>query len=277
MITPSKIKSARNMSTNKTLVATVIAFSVLVSTSAYSETIETVKTKMTDKQLKKTDKDFLDKAFSQLSPLDRAQADNWRLSDKEWSRYKKLKSTSPRAVWTPNIDPITLLGTEARTDSERMKYAKLFNDLETSRTKDDIAFAFFQNKDIQKRAPEHNAFKSSREKRAIRKDKYLDNLARAESKQSEIEEFVVYVDLSKDCSGKCSQLLANKIETSVAHFYFINAKSDDELYQFLKEQSINGDKIKNGTYTLNYPETKPKPFKGAISIVTLGSIKNKGK
>lgn len=64
------------MRTNKTLVATVIAFSLLVSTSAYSAKIETVKTKMTNKQFKKADKDFLDKAFSQLSPIDRIQADN---------------------------------------------------------------------------------------------------------------------------------------------------------------------------------------------------------
>lgn len=51
------------------------------------------------------------------------------LDDAEVKRYLELKE-SPRGYFTPNLNPIMALGLEARTEAERMKYARMWDRLE---------------------------------------------------------------------------------------------------------------------------------------------------
>ncbi|OBX34893.1 hypothetical protein A8U91_03956 [Halomonas elongata] len=58
--------------------------------------------------------------------IQRSQAEAWGLTDQEWSRYQKLKDR-PRGTWSPDLDPITMLGIEARSEAERRHYAELLS------------------------------------------------------------------------------------------------------------------------------------------------------
>ncbi|HDL4131289.1 TPA: TIGR03759 family integrating conjugative element protein, partial [Mannheimia haemolytica] len=52
------------------------------------------------------------------------QAKEWGLTVEEWSRYTELMK-GERGMWSPNLDPLTALGIEARTAEEREKYARM--------------------------------------------------------------------------------------------------------------------------------------------------------
>lgn len=51
-------------------------------------------------------------------------ANEWGLSAEEWARYDEIMD-GPLGVYSPNLDPLTALGIEARSDAERRRYAEL--------------------------------------------------------------------------------------------------------------------------------------------------------
>lgn len=67
------------------------------------------------------------------------QAEAWRLTERDWERYESLME-GPRGIWSPNLDPITALGVEARNAEERRRYAELLVEVERARTERELAF-----------------------------------------------------------------------------------------------------------------------------------------
>ncbi len=55
---------------------------------------------------------------------DEARAREWGLRAEDWSRYRTLMQ-GPLGIYSPNLDPLTALGIEARSDEERRRYAEL--------------------------------------------------------------------------------------------------------------------------------------------------------
>jgi integrating conjugative element protein (TIGR03759 family) len=51
-------------------------------------------------------------------------AEAWGLKQEEWTRYRALMQ-GPLGIYSPNLDPLTALGIEARSESERTRYAEL--------------------------------------------------------------------------------------------------------------------------------------------------------
>ncbi|NNB36075.1 TIGR03759 family integrating conjugative element protein [Pseudomonas fragi] len=79
---------------------------------------------------------------SQIAPLGRSnseQAASWGLTEQEWTRFEQIQA-GPRGFWSPNVDPLTALGVEARTDQERQRYAELQVALEAKRTERELAY-----------------------------------------------------------------------------------------------------------------------------------------
>ncbi|NQD91197.1 TIGR03759 family integrating conjugative element protein [Pseudomonas sp. CrR25] len=67
------------------------------------------------------------------------QARDWGLSIEEWTRYRDLMQ-GPLGVYSPNIDPLTALGIEARSDQERQRYAELQVAAEAQRVEKLLAY-----------------------------------------------------------------------------------------------------------------------------------------
>ncbi|WP_420793932.1 MULTISPECIES: TIGR03759 family integrating conjugative element protein [Pseudomonas] len=55
---------------------------------------------------------------------DEQSAREWQLSSEEWARFQALMQ-GPLGTYSPNLDPLTALGIEARSDEERHRYAEL--------------------------------------------------------------------------------------------------------------------------------------------------------
>lgn len=76
-------------------------------------------------------------ALEQLQSKGNAQ--EWGLTPEEWQRYETLKK-GRRGVLSPGLDPLTMLGIEARSDEERRHFAELTVKQEFQRVEAELAF-----------------------------------------------------------------------------------------------------------------------------------------
>lgn len=67
------------------------------------------------------------------------QARDWGLRTEEWARYRELMQGS-LGIHSPNLDPLTALGIEARSDEERRRYAELQVQVEARRVEKTLAY-----------------------------------------------------------------------------------------------------------------------------------------
>jgi integrating conjugative element protein (TIGR03759 family) len=70
---------------------------------------------------------------------EREHAKRWGPSTEDWTRYRTIMR-GPRGFWTPNLDPLTVLGVNAENEGERRRYATLLLHLEAERVKRELAF-----------------------------------------------------------------------------------------------------------------------------------------
>ena len=63
----------------------------------------------------------------------------WNLAAGDWSRYESLM-LGRRGAWTPDADPLLVLGAHARTDAERRRFAEAFVLAEHERVEGELAF-----------------------------------------------------------------------------------------------------------------------------------------
>ncbi len=68
-----------------------------------------------------------------------AAAERWHLSVNEWTEYERLMQ-GPRGIWSPNLDPVTILGIHAASDAERRRYAELLVTIEFERVEQELRF-----------------------------------------------------------------------------------------------------------------------------------------
>ena len=71
--------------------------------------------------------------------LDERQARDWGLRSEEWARYRQLMQ-GPLGVYSPQLDPLTALGIEARSEEERRRYAELQVQAEARRVGKTLAY-----------------------------------------------------------------------------------------------------------------------------------------
>lgn len=76
---------------------------------------------------------------SEINETERRRYEAWGLDVEEWQRYKALMATQ-RGLWTPDLDPLMVLGIHARSEEERRRYAELAVTQEVARVEGELAF-----------------------------------------------------------------------------------------------------------------------------------------
>lgn len=71
--------------------------------------------------------------------LEERLAREWGLTADEWARYRELMR-GPLGVYSPNLDPLTALGIEARSSEERRRIAELQVRAEARRAEKTLAY-----------------------------------------------------------------------------------------------------------------------------------------
>ncbi len=106
-----------------------LTIAATVATSAVAQNAPTAESRIVRSQ----DRPATDAA------LDESLARDWGLQAEEWARYRRLMQ-GPLGVYSPNLDPLTALGIEARTDQERRRYAELQVQAEARRAEKLLAY-----------------------------------------------------------------------------------------------------------------------------------------
>ncbi|MCM2446238.1 TIGR03759 family integrating conjugative element protein [Rahnella sp. CG8] len=75
----------------------------------------------------------------EIATTDEELARNWGLKAEEWGRYRELMQ-GPLGIYSPNLDPLTALGIEARSDDERRHFAELQVQAEAHRVEKTLAY-----------------------------------------------------------------------------------------------------------------------------------------
>ena len=76
---------------------------------------------------------------TRLMESETIQREAWGLSIEEWQRFETLMQ-GQRGLWSPDLDPILVLGIHARSDEERRRYAELAVEQERARVAGELAF-----------------------------------------------------------------------------------------------------------------------------------------
>lgn len=158
----------------------------------------------------------------------------WGLTKEDWTKYKKLKEGS-RGVWSPNLDPITTLGVEAKTEAERDRYAEILAKKEYERTEKELAFQIAYSRAFQRLYPNQLPFNPE-----------------PTSFNQDVKRIIYFTKISCETCRNDLNKIINQAGNTPLDIYFIDAQNDQEIRDWAKDNNINIEKVKLKLITLNY-------------------------
>lgn len=164
------------------------------------------------------------------------QASDWGLRGDEWARYRELME-GPLGTYSPNLDPLSALGIEARSDEERRRYAELQVQVEARRVEKLLAYQRAYDDAWQKLHPGVQR---------VNLPEATPGTALPSGGRT-----AVFV---KDGCATCGQLV-QRLQASGAEFdlYMVGSRQDDaRIRDWAKRAQIDPDRVRNGSITLNH-------------------------
>jgi len=169
--------------------------------------------------------------------LDGRLAREWGLQPQEWARYQELME-GPLGTYSPNLDPLSALGIEARTDEERRRYAELQVQVEARRVEKLLAYQRAYDEAWQRLNP-------GMQRVNLPDDKPGTAAARGSGRTA------VFV---KDGCEACGQLV-QRLQSSGTAFdlYMVGSRQDDgRIRDWAKRANVDPARVRSGTITLNH-------------------------
>ncbi|MDU8924305.1 TIGR03759 family integrating conjugative element protein [Pasteurellaceae bacterium LIM206] len=164
----------------------------------------------------------------------------WGLTHEDWLQYKKLKE-GPIGIWTPNLDPLTTLGIEAKTEGERKRYAELLAKIEYSRAEKILAFQMAYDQAFARLYPNQLPFRTDES----------GSVAVTPAAMNRIIYFT-----RTDCGKKCSDNLVRLFDFAKSNpidIYIINSGQDDKVIRkWAVDNKIDIQKVRDRQITLNH-------------------------
>lgn len=173
-------------------------------------------------------------AIKQADVIQKAQ--EWGLTAEEWQRYIELQQ-GERGVWSPNLDPLTVLGIEAKTEVERTRYAELLVRKMYERVERELAFQRAYDKAFAKLYPNEQPFT-------------------VEPHISQSIGRVVYftrLDNCPKCESDVSRILSHVDNKTAVDIYIVGvAGNDNAIREWAKKHQIDPLKVTKRLITLNH-------------------------
>lgn len=174
-----------------------------------------------------------------IDPSEEQQSRDWGLRAEEWVRYRELMR-GPLGTYSPNLDPLTALGVEARSDEERRRYAELQVRAESRRVEKLLAYQRAYDAAWQRLTPG-----------AQRVSLPDASVAAAPTMTREAARTAVFV---KDDCAACNELVG-LVQASGAPFdlYMVGSLADDaRIRDWARRARIDPGKVRSGHITLNH-------------------------
>ncbi|PKC41332.1 integrating conjugative element protein [Pantoea ananatis 15320] len=163
------------------------------------------------------------------------QAQQWGLSDSDWSRYQTLMK-GERGIMSPGLDPLTALGVETDNSAERRRLAELWVKHEYQRTEKELAFQRDVNAAWFRLYPETLAVNMGANAAGI-----------AHDTQGRLALF-----LKENCSRCDARLAAVLADNRPVDLYLVGIDSDDGLRAWAVKHNIPVEKVRSRQITLNH-------------------------
>ncbi|WP_313054347.1 TIGR03759 family integrating conjugative element protein [Pseudomonas lopnurensis] len=170
---------------------------------------------------------------------DEQSAREWQLSSEEWVRFRELMQ-GPLGTYSPNLDPLTVLGIEARSDEERRRYAELQVQAEAHRVEKLLAYQHAYDEAWQRLHPDMPRVILPGAEPAF------SPLATASTERPAL--FV-----QDDCTA-CDRV-AQRLQASGADFdiYVVGSRADDEhIRTWAQRIGIDPARVRSRKITLNH-------------------------
>ena len=162
----------------------------------------------------------------------------WNLTAADWSRYEELMR-GRRGAWSPDADPLLVLGAHARNAAERRRFAEAFVLAEHARVEGELAFERAVQAAWERLFP-------GRPRLAMSAGA-LPGLA--------VERYALVVD--RGCAD-CGRLLRGRVEPGVPVDVYVRGAADDaDLRDWAAEQAVEPAAVRAGLVTVNHGDGAP--------------------
>ncbi|MFC8751064.1 TIGR03759 family integrating conjugative element protein [Pseudomonas oryzihabitans] len=173
-----------------------------------------------------------DTQHSRLVLNEDAQARAWGLQASDWVRYRELMQ-GPLGIYAPNLDPLTALGIEARSDEERARYAELQVRAEARRVEKLLTYQRAYDAAWQRLAPDLQ--------RVTLKDANVADEAR------------LSVFVKADCPPCLERVRQLQAQGRAFDLYLVDSKGDDaRLRRWARQARLDPTRVRQRTITLNH-------------------------
>lgn len=169
------------------------------------------------------------------------QAKEWGLRDDEFARYRELME-GPIGVYSPNLDPLSVLGVEARSDEERRRYAELQVQVEARRVEKLLAYQRAYDDAWQRLNP------------GMQRVNLPDDKPGAATSTSPLRGSGRTAVFVKDGCEACGQLV-QRLQSSGTEFdlYMVGSRQDDaRIRDWAKRTQVDPARVRGGSITLNH-------------------------
>ncbi|QJT82590.1 TIGR03759 family integrating conjugative element protein [Kosakonia sp. MUSA4] len=162
------------------------------------------------------------------------QAQQWGLSDSDWSRYQTLMK-GERGIMSPGLDPLTALGVETDNSAERRRLAELWVRHEYQRSEKELAFQREINAAWLRLYPETLAVNLGSNAAGL-----------AHDTQGRLALFV-----KENCSRCDARLAAVLADNRPVDIYLVGGNSDEAVRTWAIRHNIPVEKVRSRQITLN--------------------------
>lgn len=219
----------------KTSVVSMVLMAALISSQAGAQTQKSQDTNLDRTQIARSKQDA---------------ADAWGLSSKEYDRYQAIMK-GPRGTWSPNLDPLTALGLEARSEAERRKYAEKLVETERQRVEAELAFQRAYDDAWEQLYPNDmpvESFTTKDDKNATQS--VFGGMPEASSQR-------VNVVVATQGCGQCIATVKRLMRTGAdMDIWFVDSNGEDErIRRWASKVGIPPEQVRAGNITLNHGGT----------------------
>lgn len=180
---------------------------------------------------------------------------DWGLSVDEWSRYESIMS-GQRGKWSKDLDPLTALGIEARTEVERRRYAELLVLATRKRIEQELAFQLAYDAANERLFPSQLPVTPflMKDAQSLSLTSATGSFANKASQVKERIAFFTLIDSCPECDAELARLLGLK---QVMDIYLVDSEFDDKkIRQWAIDRELPVDRVKNRLITLNHNKYK---------------------
>lgn len=196
-------------------------------------------------------------ASTQLSRTAEQNASIWGLEPDDWKRYETIME-GPRGYWSPGLDPLTVLGIEARTDAERMRYARLQVVAEFNRVEAELAYQRAYDQAFKEQFPDTMLIGDTQSS----EPSFLKNQLPPGGLKDVPVTLFVSLNCAK-CDAAVTKATANQQRVDV---YVIGAPNDAAIRTWAAKVGIQPQQVQRRQVTLNHNKEELKLVTGQDTI-----------